>query len=89
MAHTEATDPERVGTGERDLEDVAMADEVLPLEERRALYAAWRTTMTERVERNRALIDLRDQADPQSEASDEWAPERLFVFASQADAHDG
>lgn len=66
-----------------------MADEVLPLEERRALYAAWRTTMTERVERNRALVDLRDGAEPQPPVSDEWAPERLFVFASPADSHAG
>ena len=36
-----------------------------------------------------SVTTLPAQADPQSEASDEWAPERLFVFASQADAHDG
>lgn len=52
-----------------------MSDDLLPLEERRAVYQAWRSQLNERAQRNRDLIDLRDEPAP---VSDEWSPERLF-----------
>lgn len=55
-------------------DELSLVGELPPLEDRRAVYLAWRESLAERARRNRELL----ADDDQPSLSPEWSPERLF-----------
>lgn len=53
-----------------------MSNDQPPVEDRRAMYAAWRSRLDQRVARNRELLD--DDDDRLPPLADDWSPERLY-----------
>lgn len=61
-----------------------MPDDLPPLEERRDIYAAWRTKLNGRAAANRAIaVDL---TEPEPALADEWSPEALFAESRRVEA---
>lgn len=60
-----------------------MPDDLPTLDERRDMYAQWRSKLNQRAADNRALVD--EVAAEDDGLGDEWSPERLFAESRALD----